>query len=119
MRCVAVDRDVCNASLSVLEHDVLKLLNVPISFRERLEAVRQHANFVLVADAHLHVRFHWRSRINPVLLVDFAFGRELANDAHCFLTDSALSLVGAGTAVVRAVDARMACQGVFPFAGLS
>lgn len=72
----------------------------------------------MVANAHLHERMHWRSCVNPVFLVDFAFSRELSNDAHCLLTDCAFSLVGAGAAVVCAVDAGVACQGVFPIAGL-
>ncbi len=100
--------------MSVLENDVFKFLHVPSRFGERLEAVGQHANFVFVPDAHFKVVLHWLGCVNPVLFVNFALTGELLDNAHGFDTDCRLSLIGAGSTMVCAVDTWMACQRVLP-----
>ena len=103
---IALKEHVGNTGLSLFEDDVLKLLYVPASRGEDLEAVSEDANLVEMANLNLaQSRVVDAGSVDPVELVDDAFSIELLDHADSFLADSRLSLLSARTAVVCAVDA--------------
>ncbi len=105
--------------MPLLEDNVLKLLHVPASLSKDTKGMSENSNLVQVS--HLDLAESGITdigRVDPVKFVNNAFTVEFLDHAHSFLTDSRFSLLGAGTAMVCAVDSWVRCDRVLELARL-
>ena len=110
---ISLEEHVGDASLTLLENNVLQLLHVPVDRGEDLEAVSEHTDLVEVSHLNLAQHSVGDDRcVDPVELVDNTLLIEFFDDADGFLADGGLSLLCAGTAVMSSVDAGMLRNGM-------
>lgn len=120
LACIALEKDYGHASLSLLEHNVFELLDVPARGCEHLEAVGKNADLVEMSYldfAQLGVSND--SGIDPVEFVDDAFVVELLDHAHGLLANGAFGLLSACSTVMSAVDSCVLSDRVHELASLS
>jgi len=106
--------------LSLLEHNVFELLDVPARGCKHLEAVGENSDLVEMSYldfAELSVSDN--GGIDPVELVDNAFVVELLDHTDCLLTNGSFSLLSACTAMMSAIHSRVLCNRVHELASLS
>lgn len=106
--------------MSLLEHNVFELLDVPAGSCKDLEAVSENSDLVEMSYldfAQLGVSDN--GGIDPVELVDDTFVVKLLDHADGLLTNGSFSLLSACTAVMSAIDSSVLCDGVHELASLS
>ena len=65
----------------------------------------EDTDLVIMADDHFVEGFAVRFTVDAVLVVDGTGGTELLDNADCLFTDGGLRLLGAGTNVMRTINA--------------